>query len=231
MYEDDPQDKVFDVLGEAVFGDHPLGPRDHRPRRGRRPARRPTRCARSTPAATCPHNVVVAAAGSVDHDALVELVARRRRSSAPAARAPRAAGAARRPARRAGASSPRRPSSTTCASARPGIARDDERRFALRVLDNDPRRHVVVAAVPGGAREARPGLQRLLVHRRSTPARARSASTSARGPTTSARRCSVVGDELERFCADPASRPRSSSAPRRTSRAASCSRWSRRRRG
>ena len=25
MYEDDPQDKVFDVLGEAVFGDHPLG--------------------------------------------------------------------------------------------------------------------------------------------------------------------------------------------------------------
>src|SRR3954463_5143268 len=25
MYEDDPQDKVFDVLGEAVFGHHPLG--------------------------------------------------------------------------------------------------------------------------------------------------------------------------------------------------------------
>src|SRR6476661_8816181 len=25
MYEDDPQDKVFDVLGEAVFGEHPLG--------------------------------------------------------------------------------------------------------------------------------------------------------------------------------------------------------------
>src|SRR5213596_3320673 len=25
MYEDDPQDTVFDVLGEAVFGDHPLG--------------------------------------------------------------------------------------------------------------------------------------------------------------------------------------------------------------
>ena len=25
MYEDDPQDKVFDVLGEAVFGGHPLG--------------------------------------------------------------------------------------------------------------------------------------------------------------------------------------------------------------
>ena len=25
MYEDDPQDRVFDVLGEAVFGEHPLG--------------------------------------------------------------------------------------------------------------------------------------------------------------------------------------------------------------
>src|SRR6478752_5343103 len=25
MYEDDPQEKVFDVLGEAVFGAHPLG--------------------------------------------------------------------------------------------------------------------------------------------------------------------------------------------------------------
>ena len=25
MYEDDPQEKVFDVLGEAVFGDDPLG--------------------------------------------------------------------------------------------------------------------------------------------------------------------------------------------------------------
>ena len=25
MYEDDPQDKVFDVLGQAIFGVHPLG--------------------------------------------------------------------------------------------------------------------------------------------------------------------------------------------------------------
>src|SRR4051812_29634697 len=33
MYEDDPQDTVFDVLGEAVFGGHPLG----RPVIGRAP--------------------------------------------------------------------------------------------------------------------------------------------------------------------------------------------------
>jgi predicted Zn-dependent peptidase len=74
MYEDDPQDRVFDALGEAVFGEHPLGRavigraevvgaveldglRDfHRER-------------------YLPEQIVVAAAGSVDHDELVELVA------------------------------------------------------------------------------------------------------------------------------------------------------------
>ena len=25
MYEDDPQDLIFDVLGETIFPDHPLG--------------------------------------------------------------------------------------------------------------------------------------------------------------------------------------------------------------
>ena len=30
MYEDEPSDKVHDVLAGAVFGDHPLGPADHR---------------------------------------------------------------------------------------------------------------------------------------------------------------------------------------------------------
>ena len=54
MYEDDPQEKVFDVLGEAVFGEHPLG----RAIIGRAPViaetpARPDRRA-STPSATCP---------------------------------------------------------------------------------------------------------------------------------------------------------------------------------
>jgi predicted Zn-dependent peptidase len=74
MYEDDPQDRVFDALGEAVFGEHPLGRAVigraevvgaveldglrgfHRER-------------------YLPEQIVVAAAGSVDHDELVELVA------------------------------------------------------------------------------------------------------------------------------------------------------------
>src|SRR3954470_24498719 len=73
MYEDDPQDRVFDVLGEAVFGAHPLG----RAIIGTR------KVVAGTPAAELrsfhggrytAENVVVAAAGSVDHDRLVELV-------------------------------------------------------------------------------------------------------------------------------------------------------------
>ena len=165
----------------------------------------------STPRATCPANVVVAAAGSVDHDALVELVARR------PGRAPRR-GARRRCRRRRRATPPRvrfvarTPSSTTSASARPGIAA--RRRAPLRAARarQHPRRHVVVAAVPGGPRAARPGLRRLLVPVAVRRDRARSASTSARGPTTSCAALGVVADELERLREDPAHAPTSSRA-------------------
>ena len=77
MYEDDPQDRVFDVLGEAVFGEHPLG----RAVIGRAEvvARRSREQLRAFHArATCPSNVVIAAAGSVDHDELVAWTAARR---------------------------------------------------------------------------------------------------------------------------------------------------------
>jgi predicted Zn-dependent peptidase len=133
MYEDDPQDKVFDVLGEAVFGDHPLGRaiigRAEVVGGARPDALRGFHAERYVPA-----NVVVAAAGSVDHDALVELV--------------RAGGV-----ERAGEPAPVLPGPPAPETARtrffaketeqyhvclgaPGIARDDDRRFALRVLDN-----------------------------------------------------------------------------------------------
>src|SRR5271165_2151504 len=72
MYEDDPQDRVFDLLGEAVFGRHPLG----RPVIGRadviaaatREQLRAFHAERYKPA-----GVVIAAAGSVDHDELVAM--------------------------------------------------------------------------------------------------------------------------------------------------------------
>src|SRR5947207_10123433 len=74
MYEDEPQDKVHDVLSGAVFGEHPLG----RPIIGRADV------ISSVPvpdiaawhdARYIGRNVVVAAAGNVEHDRLLELVA------------------------------------------------------------------------------------------------------------------------------------------------------------
>jgi predicted Zn-dependent peptidase len=184
MYEDDPQDRVFDALGEAVFGEHPLG----RAVIGRaevvgavtREQLRAFHAARYTPA-----EVVIAAAGSVEHDTLVEMAraAEAPRGEGPAGAASRAAdedgaraaevprgegpaGAASRaadgdgngegggaPARGTGAAATAgawgEPSFERrvrflrkdteqyhlCLGGR-GIARDDERRFALRVLDN-----------------------------------------------------------------------------------------------
>lgn len=133
MYEDDPQDQVFDLLGEATFGDHPLG--------------RAVIGTRETVTAAAaeglhafhderyvPGDVVVAAAGSVDHDALVALVAQQDAgpdgAHAPAAPAPPDADAA---TRRRFIEKPTEQVHVTLGA--PGIARDDDRRFALRILD------------------------------------------------------------------------------------------------
>jgi predicted Zn-dependent peptidase len=132
MYEDDPQDRVFDVLGEAVFGDHPLG----RAIIGRRDvvAGTPALELRDFHAARYgTRNVVVAAAGSVDHDRIVELVAQtlgapRTAQALPPLALPGAAVARRR-------FFAKETEQYHVALGAPGIARDDERRFALRVLD------------------------------------------------------------------------------------------------
>ncbi|MBV9426058.1 MAG: insulinase family protein [Solirubrobacterales bacterium] len=133
MYEDDPQEKVFDVLGDAVFGDHPLG----RAIIGRAPVIAETPVAeisRFHAARYTPANVVIAAAGAVDHDAIVALAAERVR---------RASGSPTPP------TTPPAPESTparlrferkdteqyhVCLGG-VGLSRHDERRFALRVLD------------------------------------------------------------------------------------------------
>ena len=135
MYEDDPQDLVFDVLGEAIFGDTSARPRGDRPRRGGR--RRDARAAAAFHAERyVPENIVIAAAGWSSTSALVAL-ARARRPAASPRRAARRAAAGAAPAAdgAARAFGARTPSSTTCALGGPGLARDDERRFALRVLE------------------------------------------------------------------------------------------------
>ncbi len=183
MYEDDPQDRVFDVLGEAVFGEHPLGRavigRAEVIRAVTREQLRAFHAERYDPA-----DVVISAAGSIEHEALVEMA----RAACPArpagggsgatggeggtGAALRAAdgtgaalgaadgtgaalgaadgaGAAQLGGRRDGASGAGEPRFERrvrflrketeqyhlCLGGR-GMAREDERRFALRVLDN-----------------------------------------------------------------------------------------------
>jgi predicted Zn-dependent peptidase len=132
MYEDDPQDRVFDVLGEAVFGGHPLG----RAVIGRAEVVRGVELdgLRDFHAGRyVPQNVVVAAAGSVDHEELVELV----RGACPpdvAQRAARVDGPGPSFERRVRFLRKDTEQYHVCLGGR-GIARDDERRFALRVLE------------------------------------------------------------------------------------------------
>jgi len=165
MYEDDPQEKVFDVLGEAIFGSHPLGRAVIGSANVVRVVTREQLGSFHT-ARYLPEDIVIAAAGSVDHDALVEMA---RRLDSQRARAESAAGAGTRAqsgdAERTGssngdgASAPGTPvPSPQMKSTAPdfvrrvrflqkdteqyhvcvgggGLARDDERRFALRVLE------------------------------------------------------------------------------------------------
>jgi predicted Zn-dependent peptidase len=76
MYEDDPSEKVFDLIGETTFGPGPLG----RAIIGR------AEVISGTPASEIaafhaeryrPGNIVISAAGAVDHDAFVALVRER----------------------------------------------------------------------------------------------------------------------------------------------------------
>jgi predicted Zn-dependent peptidase len=133
MYEDDPQDKVFDVLGGAVYDSHPLGQavigRADVVAATTREQLSAFHAERYVPA-----RIVIAAAGSVDHDALVAM----------AAAADPGGGVA------GGHPIPLLPEPTFEPRVRferkdteqyhlclggPGLARDDERRFTLRVLD------------------------------------------------------------------------------------------------
>jgi predicted Zn-dependent peptidase len=124
---------VFDLLGEAVFGHHPLG----RAIIGRADViaeTPPEQIASFHAERYQAENIVIAAAGAVEHGAFVELAAR--------SVAARTNHGAPKPVPAPPVGSPRRRFERkdteqyhVCLGA-PGLARHDERRFALRVLDN-----------------------------------------------------------------------------------------------
>jgi len=168
MYEDDPQEKVFDMLGEAVFGDDPLG----RAIIGRAEVISDTptdAIARFHHSRYRPDNVVIAASGAVDHDALVALA--RERTGAAADVSVRGG----RPTAADAADAARRPVPPVRAQGHRAVPRVPRgpgalapRRPPVRVAGagHDLRRHLVLAAVPGGPRAPRARLCRVLVHQR-----------------------------------------------------------------
>jgi predicted Zn-dependent peptidase len=239
-YEDDPQDLIFDRFAEAVFGEHPLG----RPVIGRREvvgAIAPEQLRAFHAARYLPRNVVIAAAGSVDHEALVEMA----RSACPAGEAaahppagegaPRGDEAASRCADGGGrrapgdGAGPRAVAATRlgaqdgppeavrrvlferketeqyhlCVGA-PAIARGDDRRFALRVLEG------VLGATPSSRLFQEVRERRGLAYSVYTFS-SLYASTGELGiylgtrPENLAEALAVLAEELAQICAEPIS--------------------------
>jgi predicted Zn-dependent peptidase len=131
MYEDEPQDRVHDFLADAVFGQHPLG---HRVL-----GEAGVIASIPVPDVDAYHRarytgeeIVVGAAGHLDHDAIVALAER--------LVSPPVGSDASSPVGLDGATRLRFHRKDTeqyhiCFGA-PGLTRDDERRYALAVLDS-----------------------------------------------------------------------------------------------
>jgi predicted Zn-dependent peptidase len=131
MYEDEPSDKVHDVLDQAIFGGHPLG-------------RRVIGEAEVISSIPVPEidayhrarytagNIVVAAAGNVDHEAIVRLT---ESHLSPPGGEPAAAQEPPQPdGARVGFHRKDTEQYHVCLGG-PGIDRADERRYALAILD------------------------------------------------------------------------------------------------
>ena len=135
MYEDAPQELVHDLIADAVFADHPLG----RPVIGTAEvieAIPREAIARYHGAMYIPSNIVVAAAGNMQHEQVVELVSRalERRGAAngssPNVRPP----LVQAPPPRLRFQRKDTEQYHVCLGA-PGISRSDRRRFAASLLD------------------------------------------------------------------------------------------------
>jgi predicted Zn-dependent peptidase len=135
MYEDAPQDLVHDLIAEAVFGDHPLG----------RPVIGTAEVISSIPrdaiagyhdSMYVPANIVVAAAGNIEHERVVELVERAlaQRNKNVASRLNARPLLVHEPPPRLRFQQKDTEQYHVCLGA-PGISRSDRRRFAASLLD------------------------------------------------------------------------------------------------
>jgi predicted Zn-dependent peptidase len=135
MYEDTPQELVHDLFSEAVFDDHPLG----RPVIGSRDVLSSiTReeVARFHHTAYVGANIVVAGAGNLEHEHLLDLLARAQagRVSAEAPTLPTRHLLVQPPPPGLRFTRKETEQYHVCVGA-PGIARSDRRRFAASILD------------------------------------------------------------------------------------------------
>jgi predicted Zn-dependent peptidase len=135
MYDDAPQELVHDLIAEAVFGDHPLG----------RPVIGTADVISSIPREAIaryhdtmyvPGNIVVAAAGNIEHDQVVELVSRalERRGPGAADEVNVRPALVQAPPPRLRFQQKDTEQYHVCLAA-PGISRSDRRRFAASLLD------------------------------------------------------------------------------------------------
>jgi len=200
MYEDEPQDRVHDFLAEAVFGEHPLGRRVLGEAGVIASIPVPDISAYHRARYTGP-NLVVAAAGHVEHRQVVELTERLLRPEEGAPSAAVAGDGGDRARLRFAAKDTEQ--YHICFGA-PGIPRDDERRFALAVLDS----------IFGGSTSSR--LFREVREKRGLAYAIGSYSEQYADAGLAAiyvgtreenveETCSIIGAELERLCAEPVS--------------------------
>ena len=135
MYDDAPQELVHDLIADAVFGDHPLG----------RPVIGTSEVISSIPREAIaryhdtmyvPGNIVVAAAGNIEHDQVVELVSRalERRSAGGGDTTNLRPPLVQAPPPRLRFQQKDTEQYHVCLAA-PGISRSDRRRFAASLLD------------------------------------------------------------------------------------------------
>ena len=190
MYHDDPQELVHDLIAEAVFGaDDPLGTPVIGTEEVIRGVDRAQVAAFHAERYTAP-NIVVSAAGHIEHAHITELA-----GSLLARLDATAPHASPRTGVLDGVQTPRRvflEKETEQVPRLPGRAGPvAQRPAALRggPARHDARRERVLAPLPGDPRAARHGLLRSTATARTTPRRDRSASTWARAPRTSSSAC------------------------------------------